>query len=165
MTTKSAPYPPCTVTVSRLKYQDSARCCRRVTQPPFIAGPLGFTLKFPAMIKKLIVTSILISTLGVFSYGQTIEYQAKCREYRNILKYRCAHLILNPDSTFYYEEIAVDLPMVIESGKYRIKGDTLILGTKNYGDIKYLKERNSLMIQDPSDSLYLRKQLRLIVSK
>ena len=34
------PYPPCTVTISRLKYQDSARCLRRVTQPPFIAGPL-----------------------------------------------------------------------------------------------------------------------------
>ena len=28
---KSAPYPPCTVTVSRLKYQDSARMLRRVT--------------------------------------------------------------------------------------------------------------------------------------
>jgi hypothetical protein len=39
-TAKSAPYPPCTVTISRLKYQDPARCCRRVTQPPFIAGPL-----------------------------------------------------------------------------------------------------------------------------
>ena len=41
MTAKSAPYPPCTVTASRLKYQDPARCLRRVTQPPHIAGPLG----------------------------------------------------------------------------------------------------------------------------
>ena len=39
-TAKSAPYPPCTVTVYWLKYRDPARCCRRVTQPPFIAGPL-----------------------------------------------------------------------------------------------------------------------------
>jgi len=31
MTAKSAPYPPCTVTAYRLKYQDSARCLRRVT--------------------------------------------------------------------------------------------------------------------------------------
>jgi len=38
---KSAPYPPCTVTVFRLKYQDPARMLRRVTQPPHIAGPLG----------------------------------------------------------------------------------------------------------------------------
>jgi len=38
---KSAPYPPCTVTVFWLKYQDSARMLRRVTQPPHIAGPLG----------------------------------------------------------------------------------------------------------------------------
>ena len=34
---KHAPYSPCTVTASRLKYQDSARMPRRVTQPPFIA--------------------------------------------------------------------------------------------------------------------------------
>jgi len=54
MTAKSAPYPPCTVIrqLAELKYQDPARCCRRVTQPPFIAGPLAailptiLTLKF-----------------------------------------------------------------------------------------------------------------------
>jgi hypothetical protein len=40
-TAKSAPYPPCTVTVLWLKYQDAARMLRRVTQPPFIAGPLA----------------------------------------------------------------------------------------------------------------------------
>jgi hypothetical protein len=40
-TAKSAPYPPCTVTALWLKYQDPARCCRRVTQPPFIAVPLA----------------------------------------------------------------------------------------------------------------------------
>jgi hypothetical protein len=39
-TAKSTPYPPCTVTVFWLKYQDSARLLRRVTQPPHIAGPL-----------------------------------------------------------------------------------------------------------------------------
>jgi hypothetical protein len=40
-TAKSTPYPPCTVTAFWLKYQDSARMLRRVTQPPHIAGPLG----------------------------------------------------------------------------------------------------------------------------
>ena len=39
---KSAPYPPCTVTASWLKYQDPARMLCRVTQPPHIAGPLVF---------------------------------------------------------------------------------------------------------------------------
>jgi hypothetical protein len=43
MTAKSAPYPPCTVTAFWLKYQDSARCFRLVTQPPHIAGPLACT--------------------------------------------------------------------------------------------------------------------------
>jgi len=38
---KSAPYPPCTGIIFWLKYQDPARMLRRVTQPPFIAGPLG----------------------------------------------------------------------------------------------------------------------------
>ena len=42
---KSAPYPPCTVTALWLKYQDPARCLRRVTQPPHIAGPLGVIIK------------------------------------------------------------------------------------------------------------------------
>jgi hypothetical protein len=37
---KRVPYPPCTVTIFWLKYQDSGRMLRRVTQPPFIAGPL-----------------------------------------------------------------------------------------------------------------------------
>jgi len=41
-TAKSSPYPPCTVTAYWLKYLDSARLLRRVTQPPFIAVPLGF---------------------------------------------------------------------------------------------------------------------------
>jgi hypothetical protein len=40
-TAKSAPYSPCAVTIFWLKYQDSARCLCRVTQPPFIAGPLA----------------------------------------------------------------------------------------------------------------------------
>ena len=38
---KHVPYPPCTVTAYWLKYQDRNRCCRRVTQPPHIAGPLA----------------------------------------------------------------------------------------------------------------------------
>ena len=39
-TAKTAPYPPCTVTTWWLKKRGSARCLRRVTQPPHIAGPL-----------------------------------------------------------------------------------------------------------------------------
>jgi hypothetical protein len=39
------PYPPCTVTALWLKNRDSARCLRRVTQPPHIAGPLGFIIR------------------------------------------------------------------------------------------------------------------------
>ena len=41
MTAKSAPYPPCTVTVFWLKNTGRGRCLRRVTQPPHIAGPLA----------------------------------------------------------------------------------------------------------------------------
>jgi len=38
---KSAPYPPCTGTAYWLKFMDTARMLRQVTQPPHIAGPLG----------------------------------------------------------------------------------------------------------------------------
>ena len=91
-----------------------------------------------------------------------MEYQAKCREFRRVLKYRCAHLILKPDSTYYYEEIAVDLPMAIESGHYQIIDDTLILQTKTYGRIKYLIKKKFLTIYDTRDTLYLQKKLRAI---
>jgi hypothetical protein len=59
MTAKSAPYPPCTVTIFWLKYQDPVRCCRRVTQPPHIAGPLGFIAvanQYPVHLRKFIMT-------------------------------------------------------------------------------------------------------------
>ena len=44
MTAKTSPYPPCTVTVSWLKYLDTARMLRRVTFSHFIAGPLALIL-------------------------------------------------------------------------------------------------------------------------
>jgi hypothetical protein len=56
MTAKSAPYPPCTVTVLWLKYLDRDRMLRRVTQPPHIAGPLGGIMNTPqirAQIRKI----------------------------------------------------------------------------------------------------------------
>jgi hypothetical protein len=41
MTAKTRAIPGLHRDYSRLKYQDSARMLRQVTQPPFIAGPLG----------------------------------------------------------------------------------------------------------------------------
>jgi len=35
------PYLPCTGTVTYLKFMDTARMLRQVTQPPHIAEPLG----------------------------------------------------------------------------------------------------------------------------
>ena len=40
-TAKTTPYPPCTVTAFWPTGTDLWRCCRRVTQPPHIAGPLA----------------------------------------------------------------------------------------------------------------------------
>jgi len=57
-TAKSAPYPPCTVTVLWLKYQDPARCLRRVTQPPHIAGPLA------VMVDKRLLTPMLMTSFS-----------------------------------------------------------------------------------------------------
>ena len=41
MESKTAPYPPRTVTAFWLKYQDSDRCYRRVTLTNYTAGPLA----------------------------------------------------------------------------------------------------------------------------
>src|SRR4030042_426588 len=56
MMAKSAPYPPCTVTVFWLKYQDSTRMLRRVTQPPHIAGPLAVIFLIPWTFALLIIS-------------------------------------------------------------------------------------------------------------
>ncbi len=84
-TAKSAPYPPCTVTTSRLKYQDPARVLRRVTQPPFIAGPLGATLKDDTTDNK-----------------RTVKRQIKCQRFSKI-KRAASHRTSQPKcSTFYF---------------------------------------------------------------
>ena len=67
-TAKSAPYPPCTVTALWLKYQDPARCCRRVTQPPHIAGPLVASrngLQHTDTILKLLIMKPSILTIAI----------------------------------------------------------------------------------------------------
>jgi hypothetical protein len=75
------PYPPCTVTASWLKYQDTDRCCRRVTQPPHIAGPLGVIAVpqininlFKISMKDKLIISILISliTCGLFAQSDMV---------------------------------------------------------------------------------------------
>ena len=67
---KTTPYPPCTVTALWLKYQDPARCCRRVTRP---RGRLSPSLKQPT---------------GLFlyarSYCRAVSIHAKSRISRQI---------------------------------------------------------------------------------
>jgi len=59
--------PPCTVTAFWLKYQDPDRCSRRVTQPPHIAGPLGFKLSRPEIClqKPIDMYNNLLQRIGV----------------------------------------------------------------------------------------------------
>jgi hypothetical protein len=56
MTAKRTPYLPCTVTASCLKYRDRCPDGRRVTQPPYIAVPLG-------AIWEKCITSLYLSNL------------------------------------------------------------------------------------------------------
>ena len=59
------PYPPCTVTNNWLKYQDPARCLRRVTQPPHIAGPLpNIRYKIRHMRKEFITIATLFIAIN-----------------------------------------------------------------------------------------------------
>jgi hypothetical protein len=56
------PYPPCTVTAFWLKYQDSARLLRRVTQPPHIAGPLAIILHTMNRLPIIYILILLLTT-------------------------------------------------------------------------------------------------------
>jgi hypothetical protein len=74
------PYPPCTGTVFWLKYQDSGRCQRRVTQPPFIAGPLGLKhvlhIKDLPLMKTLKLLFILV-LIALLSFNSQAQIQIK----------------------------------------------------------------------------------------
>ena len=62
--------------------------------------------------------------------------------------------------SFTYQEIAVDIAMVIENGEYFWIGDTLTLKTKEYGLIKYLKYKKELIIQENKYPLPLIESLK-----
>jgi hypothetical protein len=66
MKAKSTPYPPCTVTVFCLKYQDLPGCLRRVTQPPFIAVRWLQYKTYNNMKHTFFIFSIIIS-INLFS--------------------------------------------------------------------------------------------------
>jgi len=167
---KIAPYPPCTGTVIWL-------ACRRVPGllPDAASGnvyyhnrravrfhPKVTTRLLHTMIKSTIISAILTIGLTLDSFSQgPISYEAKCKEFGHIRKYTCIHLILNSDSTFKYEEIAGDLPLVIENGYYFWNGDTLVLKTKNLEQIRYIKRKNTLSIQYRTDSIPAKKKIKL----
>lgn len=113
-----------------------------------------------SMKKRMVIIFLLISHLTII-FGQDKQvYVAKCREFRRIMKYECARLTLYPNMSFTYQEIAVDLAMVIENGEYYWNGDTLTLKTKEYGMIKYLKFKKKLILQENKYPLPLIERLK-----
>jgi hypothetical protein len=117
------------------------------------------------MIKIILISTILNFALTYMSFSQEpIKYQSKCKEFGHIRKYTCVQLLLNPDHTFHYEEIAGDLPMIFENGPYSWSNDSLSLKTKEHGTIKYLKRKSFLLplnktkTQSFKDKLQLDKQ-------
>ena len=113
-----------------------------------------------SMKKRIVIIFLLISNLTIIFGQDTKIYVAKCREFRRIMKYECARLTLNPNMSFTYQEIAVDLAMVVESGEYYWNGDTLTLKTKEYGMIKYLKFKKKLILQENKYPLPLIERLK-----
>ena len=101
--------------------------------------------------------AFILSSIG----QESVNYQAKCKEFRQIRKHTCINLLLNPDSTFHYEEIAGDLPLVIESGLYSWTGDTLMLKTKEYGIIQYLKRKNCILPLNNTSTLSFKDRLHI----
>jgi len=113
-----------------------------------------------SMKKRMVIIFLLISHLTIIFGQDTKVYVAKCREFRRIVKYECARLTLYPNMSFTYQEIAVDIAMVIENGEYYWIGDTLTLKTKEYGLIKYLKYKKELIIQENKYPLPLIESLK-----
>jgi len=100
------PYPPCTVTISRLKYQDPARCLRRVTQP---RGRLAPSLKQPNRL-----------FLYARPYCRAVSHDLK----HSIMKTLTQHLLL-----------LVITAIVISGCQKTLKGD-LIIKNVNLIDVK-----------------------------
>jgi len=93
---KSAPYPPCTVTASRLKYQDPARCLRRVTQPPHIAGPLvvmlGAAQSLISALYNIICVARQIQNTRQFVNHNKLKINNSCTCTTTELKKLCAFI-------------------------------------------------------------------------
>jgi hypothetical protein len=114
------------------------------------------------MIKKIFISIILTFALYLVSFSQdSLKYQARCRGFGQIRKYTCINLLLKADKTFHFEEVAGDIPLMIENGPYYWNGDTLYLETKELGTIRYLKRKTSLFLQDKTNTKLLKNQLRL----
>ena len=62
--------------------------------------------------------------------------------------------------SFTYQEIAVDISMVIENGEYFWVGDTLTLKTKENRLIKYIKYKKELILKEHNYPTLLIKRLK-----
>jgi hypothetical protein len=76
------------------------------------------------------------------------------------VKYECARLTLYPNMSFTYQEIAVDIAIVIENGEYFWVGDTLTLKTKENRLIKYIKYKKELILIEHNYPTLLIKRLK-----
>ena len=82
-TAKSAPYPPCTVTVFWLKNTGRGRCLRLVTQPPHIAGPLVVIAQTICALNHTMITSIYLDSFVTTDCSLTqIIVNRICNTYR-----------------------------------------------------------------------------------
>lgn len=110
--------------------------------------------------RGIVIVFLLLSQLSSLLSQDTCIYVAKCREFRRIVKYECARLTLYPNMSFTYQEIAVDIAIVIENGEYFWVGDTLTLKTKENRLIKYIKYKKELIIQENKYPLPLIESLK-----
>jgi hypothetical protein len=94
---------------------------------------------------KRVLLLVLISMGLTYSLlSQDSQYYYKYRKFGKLRNYYYIYLFLKPDSSFQYEEIAGDLPLVIERGSYSWTGDTLRLRNSKYGLIEYFRRKNVL---------------------
>jgi hypothetical protein len=86
----------------RLKYQDPARCFRRVTQPPHIAGPLAHIFESQRLSPRTALIKFYLDNINsTFLSGLTLARFDFCP--RTVIISFC----YNINSTGFYRDLAI----------------------------------------------------------
>jgi hypothetical protein len=164
MTAKTRAIPVLHRDYSRLKYHDTARLLRQVTQPPFIAGPLvasDVTLdKIINSMKLLSKRSIfLLLSLLIYVGFNELDAQKIMNDYSFLHKYQFKKIPLKESTSFdnfeYKEKLSKDQMILLKLDKICSPNSVdFITATVNYR-LKLSEKYNTVVITYSQSELIL----------